>query len=414
MNPSARSSLFVGCIVAMLLAGCGTVPTPEPVAALPFEGPVEPTTTLEVELPEVLPRPVTSVDFPARIIGNLFMVETVDEGDGPWRFLVDTGSSATLVSPEYAIRHRAERSPTDAPKVWLRDAQGRASPVDSIILDRIDFGPAHFLNVRALVYDCRELSRHLGVQIDGVLGFPLFRNARLSLDYPGQRVVLAALDDPNPIRGCILPYDNREGVPVVTVALGARVFKALVDSGSDGPFNLDPSGLELDFVSAPREGATVATLFGNHRQLNARLAGTLYVGDHLIRQPLVDLSGVLTSLGGELLRNFVVTFDQQRQLVGLDHQVSAPLEMPSKISPGVSFEKNFAYWRVVGVVPGSPATASGFKVGELIVRVNGEPVELWDLERFRSLVNDRAPIEYTLLVGVDEVTRTVAPVVLVP
>jgi len=409
MSNRARVSQVAGSIGLMLLAGCGTVPAPPPV-------PVEPALPAEVieGPPEVLPTPVTSVEFPARIIGNLFVVETVNQRDGPWRFLIDTGSSATLVSPEYAIRHRSPNSPANTPKVWLRDAQGRASPVDSIILDRIDFGPAHFLNVRGLVYDCSELSRHLGVQIDGVLGFPLFRKARLSLDYPGERVVLASLEDPAPLRGCILPYAAPEGVPEVTVSLGARAFKVLVDSGSDGPFNLDPSGIELSFASPPREGATVATLFGNHRQLNARLNSTLYIGDHTIERPIVDLSGVLTSLGGELLRNFVVTFDQERHLIGLEHPDAAPIVTPSKLSPGLSFEKNFAYWRVVGVVPNSPASHAGFEGGELVVRVNGDPVELWDLERFRALVDRREPIEYTLLEGVEETTRTLAPVVLVP
>ena len=48
------------------------------------------------------------------------------------------------------------------------------------------------IDVDVLIYDCEPLSAHLGVRIDGVLGFPLFRETLLTLGLSGQSSRAAA------------------------------------------------------------------------------------------------------------------------------------------------------------------------------------------------------------------------------
>ncbi|MCC5024841.1 MAG: hypothetical protein J6386_19520 [Candidatus Synoicihabitans palmerolidicus] len=62
----------------------------------------------------------------------------------------------------------------------------------------------------------------------------------------------------------------------------------------------------------------------------------------------------------------------------------------------------------------SPAEAAGFAVGDLVSRINGEPVEAWDLTRYRALVDAGRTIFYTLIKGRDEVTVEAATFSLVP
>ena len=90
-------------------------------------------TTIESRPVDLAPLPVvaeaaleTRIELPMQFVGGLVVVETAGE-DGPWRFLIDTGSSTCLVSPEYAIRHLKKPLTPNAPKVWLRDASGRAA-----------------------------------------------------------------------------------------------------------------------------------------------------------------------------------------------------------------------------------------------------------------------------------------------
>ena len=356
----------------------------------------------------------TSAEFPMKLIGGLVVVQADDEA-GPWNFLIDTGSSATLVSPEFAIRRRSRQpNPGDA-TVWLRDATGQAVPVDSVLLDKVDFGPAHFRNVRALVFDCRVISDHLGLKIDGVLGFNLFADARLTLDYPGERIVMSELEDEEPLRGCVIPITLQNGVPVFEATLGNRPFITLIDSGSDGSLSLDPAGLDQEFIEDPRQGTLIGTLHGNHRQILGRLADTLHISDYQIETPVVDLSGILTSIGGEILQQFEVTFDQSNREVAF-YRPGDDFVIPAKpkISSGISFVKVSAYWRITAIAPASPASAAGFSIGDLVIRINGEPVDAWDLTRYQALIDAGGTIEYTLLQGREEVTVTADTFALVP
>lgn len=368
---------------------------------------------LDVVAEDTPPLP-TRVEFPMKWIGGLVVVEAQDEA-GPWNFLIDTGSSATLVSPEFAIRRRSRRANPEPGTVWLRDAAGVAIPVESVFLDKIDFGPARFNSVRALVFDCSVISDHLGIRIDGVLGFNLFADARLTLDYPGRRIVMSALDDEVPLRGNVLTFTQQNGVPFINATLGAQPILALIDSGSDGSLNLDPAGLDLRFAAPPRRGTLIGTLHGNHRQILGRLIDPLQIGGFRVDRPVIDLSGQLTSIGGEILHHFEVTFDQTtRQVAFYRPDADTLIPSPPKMSSGVSFSKVRAYWRVTAVAPGSPAERAGFAEGDLVIRINGDPVEAWDLNRYHELIEAGGTIAYTFLQGRDEVTREAAAFALVP
>lgn len=356
----------------------------------------------------------TRAEFPMKRIGGLVVVQANDAG-GPWNFLIDTGSSATLVSPEFAIRRRSRRANPDPGTVWLRDAAGIAIPVESVFLDKVDFGPAHFRDVRALVFDCSVISDHLGIRIDGVLGFNLFANARLTLDYPGRRIVMSALNDEAPLRGNVLPFTKQNGVPFVEATLGDQSLLALIDSGSDGSLNLDPAGLDLRFAVPPRRGTMIGTLHGNHRQILGRLSDPLQLGEFRIEQPIIDLSGQLTALGGEILHHFEITFDQSTNEVAFYRPEDAPaIPSPAKMSSGVSFSKVRAYWRITAVAPESPAAQARFQEGDLVIRINGEAVEGWDLNRFNELIESGGLVDYTFLQGRDEVTKSAEAFALVP
>ena len=57
---------------------------------------------------------------PTRAIGNYLVVEAKWDRSGPYHFLVDTGSSVTLVTPAFAKRYAAKDAPpSDAPRVSL-------------------------------------------------------------------------------------------------------------------------------------------------------------------------------------------------------------------------------------------------------------------------------------------------------
>jgi membrane-associated protease RseP (regulator of RpoE activity) len=198
------------------------------------------------------------------------------------------------------------------------------------------------------------------------------------------------------------------------VGLGERSLLVLIDSGSAAGFSLNPTGISPRYVTPPREGALLGTLAGERPQRVARLAEPLRLGGQVIPEPVVDLTDELSALGGALLRQFVVTFDPGRDRVFFHRPGDgAPPRMEVR-SSGLSFTRTPAYWRVAAVIPGSPAAAAGIGPGELVVRVNGEPVGRWDLARFERLLEGSEAIKFTFLEGSTEVEARVAPFNLLP
>ena len=357
----------------------------------------------------------TEVVVPARLAGNLFWVEASWGGAGPFRFLVDTGSSVTLVTPALAKRFPGRVLPAGPnPRLRVRGAEGGAIDLPRASLRRLELGGAVFEEVEVLLYDCAPLSAHLGLPVDGVLGFPLFRDLLLTLDYPGSRLILRPRTLSAVIPGQPVPADAALRTPLITVGLGERSLLVLVDSGSAAGFSLNPAGISPRYTVPPRDGALLGTLAGERPQRVARLAEPLRLGSQVIPEPVVDLTDELSALGGGLLRHFAVTFDPARDRVFFHRPgEGAPVRMEVR-SSGLSFNRTPAYWRVAAVIPGSPAAAAGIVPGELVVRINGEAVGRWDLARFEQLLEGSEPITLTFLEGTTEVEARIAPFNLLP
>jgi C-terminal processing protease CtpA/Prc len=128
----------------------------------------------------------------------------------------------------------------------------------------------------------------------------------------------------------------------------------------------------------------------------------------------VDLTDELSAIGGGMLKHFTVSFDQLRDRVTFYRESRESIQTPSRRSAGVSFSKTPAYWRVAGVVPKSSAERAGVQPGDLVIRINGEPVARWDLRRYEQLVAMASEITLTFLNGNAELERRVSVFELVP
>lgn len=359
-----------------------------------------------------MPRPGrTTLDsplvvLPATTMANYLIVQGKWDKRGPYNFLIDTGASVTLVSPDLAARYALKEAvPTGTPLVRVKSADGETALLTAATLRRIELGGARFENIQVLIYDCAAISAHLGVQIDGILGFPLFRETLLTLDYPRSRVLLQKRTAAPLLPGSVIPFNNDRRTPIIPLRLGDQTFVALIDSGSDATLSLNPIGLDPTYRVEPRAGATVSTLSGDREQQTGRLAENLHLGDYVVEQPVFDLTDELTSIGGGLLKSFTVTFDQEHSRVTFHRDTSAPVPSGPSRSIGLSFSKTPAYWRVVSVIPGSPAAAAGIQKGDLVTRIDGQPVDEWDITRYHELIASASEVRFAFLQGSQEVEK---------
>ena len=357
------------------------------------------------------------VTLPAQVVGDYIIVTAKWDRKGPYNFLIDTGASVTLVSPSLAYRYGTPIKTLEGATshVSVKSAEGEITELDAVSIKRLDLGDVRFDNVPALVYDCNAISVHLGIKVDGILGFPLFREVMLTLDYPHRQVRLADPKGTASLQlGVIIPFNNDQRTPIIPLKSGDQTFFALIDSGSDSTLRLNPVGLNVHFSQTPRAGAIASSISGDHRQVVARMGDSVTLGDTLLESPVVEMTDELSAIGGGILNKFTITFDQERSRVFLYKENRGSIQFPPKRSPGMSVTKAGAYWRIVGIVPESPAARAGIEEGDLITRIDQEPVEQWGPERFNALVEKADSITFAFLVGKREFEMKLGVIQLVP
>jgi len=359
--------------------------------------------------------------LPARVISNFFVVETKLSDDNTYRFIIDTGSTATFVSPDLARRFALkEHRGATRRKVHVRSANGGEIELEAVTLRQLNLGDAQFKRVPALIFDFADLTGHLGVRIDGIIGFPVFHDTILTMDYPGQELRIASypLFNPPPApagaKFSTIAFNNEQGTPLIPIQMGNESFVVLIDSGSDGSLSLNPVGLHPQFVSEPRVGTLISSLQGDRRQLTGRLSQDVLIGSSTIRKPIVDLTDQLSSIGGKFLRHFILTFDQRRNQVTFERDTDGAVSMAPRRSTGLSFARSAAYWRVLTVIPDTPATTLPIQAGDLCVRINGEPVAKWNPDRYAALLKSADKITFSFLTGTRETDVEVPLFELVP
>jgi hypothetical protein len=396
MKAARRRRLLAAALALLLAAGCATPPPP----------PAGHRT--------VLPAGEGAVTLPAEIFGGQFFIVTTWDEHGPWRFLVDTGSTATLVSPEFAGRYATAAAAGDMPAVHALSADGRSALLPGVRLRRLALGAASFENITALVYDFDELTAHYGRKIDGLIGYTLFRDTVVTLDYPGAQLRLVPAATAPALPGNVIPLLGDPRRPVVVARLGDRSVGLLLDSGSDGALRLNPDAVPPRFTGPSRPGGTVSTLAGDRQQEFARSAEDLVLGGRTFARPVVELTDQPSAVGSEVLSRFRLTLDPRRGLAGFERDGETPVPAVPLRSAGVSFRRFPAYWRVVSVVPGSPADDAGLESGDLVTRINDEPLSNWDLERYQELVRTSPAVDFTFLHGRVETIQSIPTFELVP
>jgi hypothetical protein len=356
------------------------------------------------------------VTLPVQMVDNYLILSVKWDKFGPYHFIIDTGSSVTLVTPELAQRYAAKDALLpEMPEVPDRSADGQIADLPSTILSRLELGQARFADVPALVYDCSSFTTQLGVKIDGVLGFPLFRETLLTLDYPHGNVRLQARALTAPVvPGTAIPFNNTQKIPFIPVRLGEHTLIALIDSGNDEALQLNPLGLDPKYAFAPTQGRTVHSVTGDHIERIGRLADTLYIGDKAVPHPIVEVIDEQSALGGGILKYFVVTFDQAHDRVIFNRDSTDPIALPALRSVGLCFDRTPAYWRVVSVIPGTPASSAGIEAGDLVTAINGEPAPKWDPVRYDQLMANADQIGFTFLNGTRKTDHQLKVVELVP
>jgi hypothetical protein len=358
---------------------------------------------------QVAPSPLKVV-APAMVIANLFVVPGIGHDGESRNFIIDTGSSITLVSPDYAKRYGVNDSTSDL--VQVQSVTGAETTKRRLIVEQVPLGDAHFANVSAVVSDMDELSNYLGVRIDGIVGFQVFRNHLLTLDYGRQQLVVSTQGELPASRngGLVFPMRSGTSVPLIALRIDGKTHEVLLDTGSDGGLSLNPEQLKLDLLGPARVGGLVSTIAGDRRQYLARISNQVEVGGVNLRTPVVDFILGASSVGGELLKHYSLTFDQRRNEITFARTTQGPVELKARRTAGLSFNRSADSWEVASIIPETPTAELPLQEGDRCVSINGEPVAHWPAERYAALMETVDAVTFTFARG-DSRTDVQVPVI---
>jgi predicted aspartyl protease len=161
----------------------------------------------------------TGVPLKASVAGHSLIVHDVFlNGAGPYRMLIDTGNSSSIVRPEIA-RHLNLKAAYAIEQASV--AGVRRVPV--AILDEVRAGSVSDRSVEAMIGDVFQAG------VDGVLGQSWLVRHDYLLDYRNRRVVLDAPAAGSGVRVSLLSPDGR---PAVAASVDGRARELVVDSGS--------------------------------------------------------------------------------------------------------------------------------------------------------------------------------------
>lgn len=239
-------------------------------------------------------------------------IQVMINGKGPFRFVVDTGTGGdAMVSPALATQLGlavvGQASLSDPSGIG-----GKSTPI--VLIGSLEFAGLTFANIRALDHpffaeagDC-----------DGILGFTLFRDFLLTLDFPNRLVTLSA-GQLTPDGGhTVLPFRMPDGVPIAMLKVdGLEPVEAQLDSGGGGLVIPTQLAARLKYDVDPivwAIGRSVSTQF----ELKAgRLASDVRLGRYTFTHPVVEIHPAfpLVNFGSPPMQIFAITFDQRNQLV---------------------------------------------------------------------------------------------------
>jgi hypothetical protein len=215
--------------------------------------------------------------------------------------------------------------------------------MDVVKATSISFGGLEFRDVSAPSRNYNTSPRL--PHIDGILGFNLFSDYLLTLDYPGKRVRVERGELPNADGVQILNFENPRGIPVVELNVGSHKIKAHIDSGNTIAAFVLPTSLveKLTLASEPRVVGRARTVSNDVEIKEARLKDTIRLGRFEFGEPTIVFPAISNdaNIGSNLLREFAITFDQKNKRLRIN-RLEAPKTADRQITGDTSELREYA------------------------------------------------------------------------
>lgn len=341
-----------------------------------------------------------SATVPFSFEDNRIFVQCRINGQGPYAFVIDTGSGDLTI--DRALAHRLDLHGEHAGT--LGGAGSHTVSYSTAFVTSLSVGSALASNQQATILDLSPIREGIGLRrLDGIIGYSMLRHYAVQVDMDQHVLTLSRERLALPPDAISVPFTLDSGFVFVQAGIQGLPGRILIDTG-------DRSSLTLFGPFAKEHG--MYGRFGGVRDVltGFGVGGPVY-GD-VFALPQLDvlgsrLTGVTTrasrqsggafaskiaaaSVGGGVLRRFNVVYDYPNRTLYV--WKSAAFAVPDgydRAGLWISARDDHAY--VASLLPSGPASRAGLRQGDDIMAVNGQRIHSVDVLTLRAMFASGPP-----------------------
>lgn len=310
------------------------------------------------------------------------IIQASINGEGPFPFFLDSGAAGIVLNETFAQELALKIIGTQQ---VIDMARGAAIDSDLVSLEQIEIGGAVFTGLSALSSNRTGIHGSSGDAPRGIIGLSTFANCLFTIDYPGGELLIEDGQLPQADGQSILNYesDADSPMPIFTVDVAGTQYPAHIDSGGSSGITLPYNQIDsLPLEGKPAVVGQARSASGSFEVYGSKLNGTITLGAYSWASPQVMFVPKIqwVHFGTGALKRFVITWDQQNQRVRFVDPTGAATDRSQAQQPkryGIQFNPNqigAGKLIVDGVIKGMAAEASGLRVGDQILTIDGKNV----------------------------------------
>jgi hypothetical protein len=323
------------------------------------------------------------IAVPVSVENGQIVVNVSINGQGPFPMMFDTGG-VEAVTPEAAT---ALGLTSEGSGTVQGSGEGKI-PVAFTHLKDLRLGGAKLPDLVVPVLPLPRFLTDRGSRppLAGLIGYGLLERFAVRLAYEDGTLTLISHNDFHYDGTCArVPLFFADKIPVVPAAADGIAGKFEIDTGSSTALVLqrafvDQHGFEVRHPGGLR--MKTSGVDGVFETLAARL-DRFAIANAEIKRPVAEfpsggkgglpVAGVDGSIGYQILRQFVLTFDYARGELWVERSAAFGAKTVEWKSGFQAVKSDGPGFHVVTVMPNSLAAAAGISVGDIITEVDGKP-----------------------------------------
>lgn len=244
--------------------------------------------------------------------GGRAVVDMKINGRGPYRFVLGTAANMSIIDSSL----QQELALPIAKDVRATTVGGQAAWIVRMVELRVS--GAVISNSIAAVMPLKNFQSGPSMP-RGIISASVFQGALLTFDYPNHRILIQ--------KGALGPADSQSTFeyagtrPAVAVRIAGIETRARIDTGSSHGLTLPTHFLkQLPLTTKPKGAGKTRTVAGDFSVRKAQIKAPLEVGRYKIEVGEIYFSDSgpgepVATIGYEVLRNFVITFDARNRRI---------------------------------------------------------------------------------------------------